>query len=49
MQKLSFKINKLPEKHEYYGFNLSDDNLYLTSDNIVMHNSGKSVLEQAIN
>lgn len=33
----------------YYGFEINKDNLYRTSDGIVHHNSGKSVLEQSVN
>ena len=33
---------------EYYGFMLSDDHLYLTSDFIIHHNSGKTCLVQQI-
>lgn len=32
----------------YYGFEINKDNLYRTSDGIVHHNSGKSVMEQSI-
>jgi len=38
-----FSIEEV-EKDYYYGFNISDDHLYLTSDFMVHHNSGKSVV-----
>ena len=48
METLKFDVKKVSDNDNYYGFEISDDNLYLTSDNLVHHNSGKSVLEQAI-
>lgn len=49
LENLKFNIKKISDNDDYYGFTISDDNLYLTSDNLVHHNSGKSVLEQSIN
>ena len=48
MKTLDFKVKKVSDSSDYYGFEISDDNLYLTPDKIVHHNSGKSVLEQNI-
>ena len=49
MEKLmNFSVKKVSDNDNYYGFELNDDSLYLTSDRIIHHNSGKSVLEQAI-
>ncbi len=42
-----FKIESIGTD-DYYGFNLSDDHLYLTSDFMIHHNSGKTCLVQQI-
>jgi len=38
-----FKVEVLPED-DFYGFTLTDDRLYLTSDFIIHHNTGKSLI-----
>ena len=48
MELLDFNVKKISDNDNYYGFSLEGDNLYLTSDKLVHHNSGKSVLEQGI-
>lgn len=48
MELLDFKVKKVSDNDNYYGFSLDGDNLYLTEDRLVHHNSGKSVLEQSI-
>lgn len=48
MELLDFNVKKISDNDNYYGFSLDGDNLYLTHDKLVHHNSGKSVLEQAI-
>lgn len=45
---MNFSVKKVSDNANYYGFELNNDSLYVTSDWIVHHNSGKSVLEQAI-
>jgi len=45
---MNFSVKKISDKDKYYGFTLDGDQLYQTSDGIVHHNSGKSVLEQSI-
>ncbi len=42
-----FKIESMGSG-DYYGFNLSHDHLYLTSDFMIHHNSGKTCLVQQI-
>ena len=42
-----FTIESIGEA-DYYGFNLNGDHLYLTSDFIIHHNSGKTCLVQQI-
>jgi hypothetical protein len=42
-----FKIESIGSG-DYYGFNLSHDHLYLTSDFMIHHNSGKTCLVQQI-
>jgi len=40
-ERIGFKYEILP-KDDYFGFTISDDHLYLTSDFIIHHNCGKS-------
>lgn len=45
---VDFKIRPLNRSGPYYGFELYEDPLHLMPDGTIMHNSGKSVLEQSI-
>ena len=45
---IKFTVKPLNKVDNYYGFTVDNDNLYLSSDGPVHHNSGKSVLEQNI-
>ena len=45
---IQFTVKPLNKVDNYYGFTVDKDNLYLSSDGLVHHNSGKSVLEQNI-
>lgn len=44
-----FDVKPLQKIDTYYGFSLlENDKLYKTHDDIIHHNSGKSVLEQGM-
>lgn len=47
-QKVDFKVEKISDMKDYYGFEVDKDHLFLTGNGIVMANSGKSVAEQSI-
>lgn len=45
---VDFQIVPLNKSGPYFGFELAEDPLHLMPDGTIMHNSGKSVLEQSI-
>lgn len=45
---VDFKIKPLNRDGPYYGFSLDQDPLHVMPDGIIFHNSGKSVMEQAM-
>lgn len=47
VKKLDFNVKPVGID-SFYGIELDGDHQYMTSDGIVHHNSGKSVMEQAI-
>ena len=47
-REVKFSVKPLNKTDDYYGFTVDKDNLYLTSDKLIHHNSGKSVCEQNI-
>ena len=47
-QTKSFSVKPLNRRASYYGFTLRDGPLHQMVDGTIFHNSGKSVMEQAI-
>jgi hypothetical protein len=43
-----FTIKPLNKKDQFYGFTLDKDPMHVMPNGVIFHNSGKSVMEQAI-
>lgn len=48
MHNVNFSIEPLDKVDKYYGFSLEGSPLHLSPKGVVLHNSGKSVMEQSI-
>ena len=47
-KKVPFTVKPLNKKDNYYGFSLEDNPNHIMPNGVIFHNSGKSVMEQAI-
>lgn len=43
-----FTIKPLNKKDQFYGFTLDKDPMHVMPNGVIFHNSGKSVMEQAM-
>jgi len=47
-KKVPFTVKPLNKKDNYYGFSLEDNPNHIMPNGVIFHNSGKSVMEQAM-